>query len=285
MHLSPCVFLFLNLEWDHTDYFCNIENLIASFVQAGRQSERVLLNLDDENLKNVKNELQNDVITFGFSPESDYRAEWMVSNGSVYPFRLFDRGTLLGEVYPSLIGRHGARNTLAAVALCLEEGIPFSDILASLASFRPPSRRLEPIGTVGGHTVYYDYAHHPTEIAATIEAICGLHQEAPTVLFCPHTYTRTRDLWDGFVHSLRLARRALIAPIFAAREPPIAHVDAVGLAAAVGGGACAVDSPEALFSALGDREPLILMGAGDLSAFLEAVRRRAARENDAQKPC
>ena len=271
LHLSPSVFLFLNLELDHTDCFENIEKLIASFVKAGEQAHRVILNFDDENLKKVKNNLQNDAITFGFSAECDYRAEWCREGGCLYPFLLYHHGVLIGEVHPSLMGMHGARNTLAAVVAAMEEGVSFADACACLSRFRGIARRLEHIGVFGGHDVYYDYAHHPTEIEASIRAIAQRHHALPTVVFAPHTYTRTRDLWAGFVNSLSLARRALIAPIFAARESPLPDVTSERLAREIGRGAHAVESAEELVKSLGAREPIVLMGAGDLSPFLQAV--------------
>ncbi len=275
LHLFPSVFLFLNLELDHTDCFDSIENLVDSFAKAGKQADRVILNLDDKNLEKVNKRLQNKAISFGFEGEYDYRAEWICEKNGIYPFRLFHRGTLLGEVHPRLVGRHGARNTLAAVALCLEEGMRFDSILSYLSSFEGIARRLEHVCALGEHPIYYDYAHHPTEIAASIRAIAEKHREVPTVLFCPHTYTRTRDLWDGFVMALGEARRALIAPIFAAREAPLPGISAEHLAHAIGHGAEAIFTPDQLFLALGEREPLILMGAGDLGEFLNAVREHA----------
>lgn len=275
LHLSPSVFLFLNLELDHTDYFESVEKLVDSFARAGNQSAKVILNLDDINLKKVNKRLQNKVISFGFEGQYDYRAEWLCDQNGIYPFRLFHQDTLLGEVHPTLIGRHGARNTLAAAVLCLEEGMCFESIVCYLSSFRGVARRLEHVCTLGEHVVYYDYAHHPTEILASIRAIAQRHREPPTVLFCPHTYTRTRDLWDGFVTALSEARRAMIAPIYAAREAPLPGISAEHLAHDIGHGAEAVFTPNQLFSVLGEREPLILMGAGDVSMFLRAVQERA----------
>jgi UDP-N-acetylmuramate--alanine ligase len=119
---------------------------------------------------------------------------------------------------------------------------------------------------MAGYPVIYDYAHHPTEIAAGINAVRAMGNERVTVVFCPHTYSRTASLWDDFVRSLRLADRVILLDIFAAREAPVFGIDSRRLAAAIGENASYVESDaRAIELALATPQgAIVLMGAGNL---------------------
>lgn len=271
-YLTPSEYLYLNLELDHTDCYENIGKLQEAFVDAADGVSRIFLNADDKNLEYVKNSLQNEVVTFGENEASDYRAVFLPSKCGVHPFALFYRDKPPLFVAPALSGIHGARNTLAALAVALEEGVDPSVALLAIATFTGIERRMEYLGRLGSHPVYYDYAHHPTEIRATVDTLCERYGTAPTAVFAPHTYTRTRDLWDGFVSSLRRCRRALLLPIFPAREPPIDGITSEALARAIGETGALLHHPGELSSYLGEDEPLVLLGAGDLRRVLDALR-------------
>ena len=170
-----------------------------------------------------------------------------------------------------LVGEFNLANAALAIATASAHGIDPKAAAEALESFRGVKRRCEPLGSYGGRTVYYDYAHHPTEIRAVINALRAC-SGALTVIFTPHTYTRTRDLWDGFISALSLADFVIITDIFAAREAPIDNVTSKRLAEAIGDRAFYSDIPG--ISAILSRYTygnIVVMGAGENTEILSLL--------------
>ncbi len=273
LRFSPTVAIALNLELDHTDYFKNIEALRTSFASAlSRASKFALINLDDENLARIKGDIKTRTVSFGTSEEADYVYRITAFLDTGYRFSISRHGMVLGEFVINLIGVHNVANAAAAAVCALEYGLAVEAVRDGLFSFRGIHRRLELIGKRWGREIYYDYAHHPTEIAASLNAL-RLHTGGEvTVVFRPHTYSRTAALFDGFRRALSLADSVILTEIYPAREEPVVGVSSARLAEAIG--------PSAIFLPDTDVVPyidsrtqgaVVLMGAGDLDEIKAAL--------------
>ena len=269
----PNVAVLLNLELDHTDYFSDVEMLADSFHRFAASARRVIYNADDPRLATIATSLGERAVGFGSSPSAEYRFE-ITERRSTMRFVVIRRGTNIGEFALSLLGDFNVYNALAAIAVACELGISSTDLVAPLADFRGIPRRLENIGTLCGIPVIYDYAHHPTEISAGIRALRESGASHITVVFRPHTYSRTAALWDDFVDALSLADRVILTDVYAARESAIEGIDSARLAAAIGEQASYAESAERALELLRMEctDRIILMGAGDLSEIKNKIK-------------
>ena len=263
LSFSPSLAVFLCIELDHTDYFENIERLSESFLNAMKRAEKILVNADDKRLLSLALRSGQSFVTFGKSRAAEYRFEHISSEGGVLVFKLFARGREAREVRLNMSGDFNILNAVAALSAAMEEGIEPECAIASIEKFTGIERRLEFVGEYDGRRVYYDYAHHPTEIRESVRAIRERSGGKVTVVFRPHTYSRTAGLWDGFVSSLSTADYTLLLDIDAVREENIFDVSSERLAREIGAVYCPFVSevPEFLKSTEGD---IILMGAGEL---------------------
>ena len=265
----PTVALLLNLELDHTDYFKDISALERSFSRFAASAERVIYNADDPILAGICR--ADSHIGFGRGEESDYRCR-PLGQGR---FCVYRRGELLGEAMLSILGDFNIMNATAASAVSLELGVPFEEIRSALADYRGIPRRLQRLGTLCGREVFYDYAHHPTEISAGIDALRAHCGGEITVAFRPHTYSRTASLISDFATALGRADRVILLDIFAARESPIEGVSSRALADLIGERAIYAES-QTLAADILLREKtgaIVLMGAGDLSQIKEIIEK------------
>ncbi|MBR2931109.1 MAG: UDP-N-acetylmuramate--L-alanine ligase [Clostridia bacterium] len=270
LHFSPTCAIITSIDLDHTDCYSSREELYSAFLASVRGAKQVILPGDDPELYGVLDALGERAITFGRG------------GGEHYCYHVVDsslRGTLFTvktpctslELWLATPGEHNVRNATAVLAAADTLGIPHSYIRTALAAFSGIGRRLEPIARGKGITLYYDYAHHPKEIEATLRTLGELYGRV-AVVFTPHTYTRTRDLFDGFATSLALAEKAFIADIFPAREEPIPGVDSRRLAAAIPY-ASYVGSPDDVIGKLGNFSgALVLMGAGEFEGALDVFK-------------
>ena len=219
--LHPEIAVVTSVEHDHPDCFPTPEDFRAAFVQFASQVWRTLIVCaDDPAAAALPSKAQR--LSYGLAPGADWRAEEIRPNGvGGCDFLVLERGRVLGLARTRLPGEHNVRNTLAALAVAQECGVPFATSRQALTGFRGASRRSEVIGEAGGVVVVDDYAHHPTEIRATLS---GLRQRYPGrrlwAVFQPHTFSRLRALLDDFAASFADADHVRITDIFAARELP-----------------------------------------------------------------
>ena len=262
LSFHPSIGVFLNLELDHTDYFKDIEAISDSFLRAMKNCERLVVNADDERLFDLAKRSCVPIVTYGTGPFCDYRYEIIEKGTHTLKLKLYERGRELGEVSLPMLGSFNAANATAAIAVALESFIDFTKARDSLSAFTGIERRLEYIGEYKGRKIYYDYAHHPTEIKASIAAIKDTGSGV-TVIFRPHTYSRTEGLWSEFVSALRGADFVLLLEIDGVREEKGEKVSSRDLAKCVGGVFCegGEEVIESLDSTEGD---IILMGAADV---------------------
>ena len=268
LSFSPSVGVFLKLELDHTDYFKDIEAISESFLSAMKRCEMIVVNADDERLISLAKRSGIEFKSYGIASSASYRYEIISDKARNMRFRLYKGREAVGEGRLPMLGSFNISNAVAAISLSMECGIDFSEAAGSLSSFFGIGRRLEVIGEYSGRKIYYDYAHHPTEIRASIRAVRSAGEGEVTLVFRPHTYSRTAGLWDEFKSALSEADRAIILDVDPVREKESHGVKAERLASECGGVYCGDVSKilSLLDSSEGD---IILMGAADL----EAVRK------------
>ncbi|MBQ2875582.1 MAG: UDP-N-acetylmuramate--L-alanine ligase [Clostridia bacterium] len=262
---SPTVAIALNLELDHTDYFHDIKAMRSSYVKAlSKASTFVLLNLDDEHLSEIMHDIHARVITFGQGERADWRYHITAFLDDGMEFTLYHHGAKVVKIKLSVPGVHNVTDAAAAAAAALEMGAGVQIVKEAIESFRGVPRRLELVGNHHGRPVYYDYAHHPTEIIAGINALKPIARDFITVVFKPHTFSRTMALWSEFSAALSLADHIVLTDIYPAREKPITGVNSRRLAADIGERAYYAADHE-VCSVIDEHTQgaIIVMGAGD----------------------
>ena len=226
LQLRPWVEIILNIDSDHLDYFKDIDHIARSFNEfAGKVPNDGLVVAYDANpfVKSIIDKLDCRVVTFGFNETSDFYPKNIAFDreGKV-SYDMYRRGEFLSHMQLNVPGEHNVANSLAAAAACLELGVPFEVIKSTLEQFSGTQRRFDLVGkTPEGITVIDDYAHHPTEIKATLAAAQNLPHRKVWCLFQPHTYTRVMALFDQFADAFDDADVVMLAEIYAAREKNI----------------------------------------------------------------
>jgi UDP-N-acetylmuramate--alanine ligase len=228
--LAPVIAVLTNLDRDHLDTYGTLEAIRDAFVIFANRVPffgRVILCLDDPNIQAILPRLAGRrIVTYGFSPQAELSAVDVEPHGWGMRFgvRSVQRG-LLGQVELPMPGRHNVLNALAAVGVGLSLRLGFEEIAAALATFEGVHRRFEHVGSWRGAAVVDDYAHHPTEVSATLDAV---RQAFPRgrihVVFQPHLFSRTQDQAEAFGRSLLGADRAVVTDVYPSRESPIPGV-------------------------------------------------------------
>lgn len=270
---NPTIAVALNLEMDHVDYYKDEKSLKSSFISAlSKATDFVLLNEDDENLFRIKKKITSRLITFGASEASDYSYSIISFANVGYTFSLKRRGRALGVFKIPLLGAFNVVNAAAAAIVALECGISPAVIAEALKNFGGIKRRLEQVGTHQGRAVIYDYAHHPTEMRASINTVKMAYPGDVTVVFKPHTFSRTLYFWREMMSALELADYVVLTDVYPARENPIPGVTSENLAKAMGNRAIYATDLEAVSAVdLHTYGTIIVMGAGDLEEIKERL--------------
>ncbi len=220
LNLAVDTAVILNVDEDHLDYFKNLDNIIKSFRKfCENTTKTIIINGDDENsMKAVGGIEGKKIITFGFDMKNDYFAKNIVLNGLVTEFDAYRDGECLGRVTLNVAGRHNVLNALAAIAAAESVDVPFGDIKNALFNFRGAGRRFEKYGEVNGITVVDDYAHHPAEIAVTLNSAMKLGYNKVWAVHQPFTFSRTALLLEDFAEALSIADKVVLAAIMGGRE-------------------------------------------------------------------
>lgn len=218
----PTMEVILNIEADHLDFFKDIKDIRHSFrlfAEKLSQNGSLIINNDIENREEITKGLPCRVITFGKKTGSNYQAEAMrFDQLARVAYDLKVDGNVIDTITLGVPGEHNVYNSLAAAAVCTELGISMELIKKGLKRFTGTNRRFEKKGELSGVTIIDDYAHHPQEIRATLEAAKHYPHQKLWVTFQPHTYTRTKAFLDEFADALSLADEVILADIYAARE-------------------------------------------------------------------
>ena len=214
----------LNIEQDHLDYYGDIEEINSAFRAFALGSDPdgvIVVNGEDENIRQIVEDIQThrQVETFGFAETNDYSAQNIELVDGTYVFDVLYKGKWLGSPRLSLPGRHNILNALAVTAAAINAGVYADKVMEFLGQFTGVERRLTLKADIDGKRIIDDYAHHPTEIRASLQAIREKYQ--PGRLFCvfqPHQYSRTRFLLDDFAESFKLADVTIVPEIYFVRD-------------------------------------------------------------------
>ena len=272
LDFNPTVAVVLNVELDHVDYFASLaqmRNSFGAFVARTGQGGVAVLNADDADTMLAAENFGGEKLTFGIENEAArVRALDIHTQNGKYAFRITVDGECLCDVALSVSGYHNIYNALASAAVCHRYGMTGEQIARGLAAFGGARRRMERRGTYRGATLYDDYAHHPTEITATLSGARSLTEGRLFCVFQSHTYSRTHALLDEFAEALRLADRVLVTDIYAARETdtkgltPAVFADRIGKIASPT--PTFAEAAEVLKRELRAGDVAIIMGAGDV---------------------
>lgn len=226
LSFRPKYSVILNVEAEHLDFFKDLDDIRRSFCLFASNTKpegALILNGEIENYRELTEGLsQQQIITYGFSPECDYYAQDITYNEKACAaFTVMYRGTERMRVSLSVPGRHNISNALSVIALSFCMNLPPETVAAGLAKFTGANRRFQYKGTVDGVTIVDDYAHHPTEIQATLNAAKNYPHRRLVVVFQPHTYSRTKAFLEDFIRVLSMADLVVLADIYSAREKNI----------------------------------------------------------------
>ena len=219
----PTTEIILNVEADHLDFFKDLDDIRHSFRKFAEKLPEdglLVINSDIPHYEYFTEGIRcKNVVTFGHGKGADYTANFISYDKFACPtYTLFERGAEAGSITLGVTGEHNIYNSLSAIAVCRALGVGLPAITRALRRFTGTDRRFQKKGTVNGFTIIDDYAHHPQEIAATIEAAKKYPHRKLWVVFQPHTYSRTLKLLDDFAGALSQADEIILAEIYAARE-------------------------------------------------------------------
>jgi UDP-N-acetylmuramate--alanine ligase len=294
LHLQPMISIVTNVDADHLGThggdFARLKHSFVEFLHNLPFYGLAVVCDDDANARELIGQIGRPYVTYGFDESADIRAVNLVRTG---PRSTFDvlrpRASAPLRITLNLPGRHNVLNALAAIAVATELEIEDAAIQRALAGFQGIDRRLQVTGEVetalGRVTVIDDYGHHPTEVAATVEAVRqGWPDRRVVLVFQPHRYTRTRDLLDEFAHVLAAADTLFVTEVYAAGEEPIRDADGKALCRAIRSRGRVEpvllkgleELPEAIAAVMHDGDVILMMGAGSISAAAHELPQRLA---------
>ena len=222
LKFNPRIELILNVEEDHMDFFKDIDDIRNSFklfTEKLPDDGLLIINGEIPDVHFFTKDLKCRSVLYGLTPDCDYYASNVSFNEFAQPsFDLIINGKRTGHFQLSVTGEHNVSNALASAAAAIELGISIDDIKKGLLDYKGTDRRFEKKGELGGVTIIDDYAHHPTEIRATLAAASKYPHKKLWCVFQPHTYTRTKAFLDDFAEALSMADAVVLADIYAARE-------------------------------------------------------------------
>ena len=275
LHFHPRYSIILDIEAEHLDFFKDINDIRHSFHLFAKNTisdGAIIMNGQIERPEEITEGLSQEVITYGLDPSFTYYAKDITYNEKACGrFSVYKNGEKLGKVALSVPGEHNVYNSLAAIAVTEKMGISLEDIIHGLSIFGGAKRRFELKGKVNGITVIDDYAHHPTEIEATLHAAKNYPHGRLICVFQPHTYSRTKAFLKDFAKALSLADIVVLADIYAAREKNTIGISSTAILDELK----AIGTESYYFPSFGEIEDfllencvnndlLITMGAGDI---------------------
>lgn len=271
LNFFPTLAIVLNVEADHLDYFKDLADIQKSFHKfASLATFGVVANGDDPHTVQAMEGI--DYVSFGLGEGNRIHA------ANMHPdWRHFDvicDGKYYCHLDMGVLGRHNAMNALAASAAAWMMGIPGETVSRGIQSFHGAGRRMEFKGKFNGADVYDDYAHHPDELRATLEAVRSMGYKRVVLAFQPHTYSRTKALFDDFVRELKKADVVVLAEIYAARERNTIGISSAQLAEQIPGAVYCETLPDVtayLRENVREGDIVVTMGAGDIFRAGEAL--------------
>ena len=275
LNFFPTLSVILNIEADHLDYFKDLADIQKSFRKfAQLSSGGILANGDDPHVLEALKGL--DYVSFGLNPNNRVHGE------NIHPdwrhLDVYCDGVFYTHLDLNVLGRHNALNAIGAAGAAWMLGIPGEAVTRGLAAFSGAERRMQYKGAYRGADIYDDYAHHPDELAATIDAVATMHYDRVILAFQPHTYTRTKALFSDFIRQLKRVDKVVLAEIYAARERNTVGISSKDLADQIPGAVYCETLPEVtsyLGSVARKGDVILTVGAGDIYRAGEALLKDA----------
>ncbi len=281
LSLTPTIAVLTTLETDHLDCYRDLEDIKGAFLQFAEKVPFygfVVLCLDEPALQDIMPQIsRKKIITYGINPQADLQAVDIVARGNTSTFTVMREYAEMGLVTLQVPGIHNVQNALAAIAVGLQLGVPFNEVKEGLECFTGVYRRWELKADVHGISIYDDYAHHPTEIKATLQGVKAGWRRRVVCVFQPHLYSRTRDFAEEFGRSFFNADVLIVTDVYPAREEPIQGVSGMMITETahrfghkeVHYVPNKAKVPEFLLSIVRHDDIVITMGAGDIWKYGE----------------
>jgi len=285
LRLAPVIAVVTNIEAEHLDHYGSERALFDAFAEFAAGIPfwgLAVLCLDHPGVQTLLPRIGRRVTTYGFQAQADLRATQAQASHWGMQFHVKRGDERVGPVELPIPGVHNVQNALAALAVAVELEIPLARAAESLATFPGVERRFETKGSVGAIRVVDDYGHHPTEIRATLAAARAIHAGRIVVVFQPHRYTRTRDLFDDFAAAFHDADVVVMTEIYAAGEPKLPGVESASLVEAIAArGHRSIRLvpdlervPDELVPSLQEGDLVITLGAGSVNGLGAELLRR-----------
>jgi UDP-N-acetylmuramate--alanine ligase len=228
LSITPTIAVLTTLETDHLDCYRDLEDIKGAFIQFANKVPFygfIVLCLDEPALQDIMPQIsKKKLLTYGLTPQADIQAIEIHHKENTSTFTVTRGFDDLGQITLQIPGKHNIQNALAAIAVGLQLGVPFSKVKAGIEKFTGVYRRWEKKGEVNGIAVYDDYAHHPTECRATLSGVKSGWRRRVVCVFKPHLYSRTRDFYEEFGKAFLLADVLVLTDVYPAREEPIQGV-------------------------------------------------------------
>ena len=225
MQLFPTIAVINNVEPEHLDIYRDFDDIKDTFAEFANKVPfygLVVVGIDDAGSREIIGRINKQIVTFGILDEAEYSAQNIKTDSGKITADVYESGSLLGNISLNIPGLHNLKNALGAIAVARKMNISFDLIQSSLNEFNGVYRRFDVKGEFGGVLVVDDYAHHPTEIKATLSAARnGWSERRIVAAFQPHTFTRTQALWKEFAESFNDADTVIVTEIYPSREKPI----------------------------------------------------------------
>jgi len=277
LNFDPDWLVVTNIEADHLDYFGTFDKVVElfeTFLNKIRPGGKAIVYGDHPHIKNLIPNLNKKLITYGASPANDFYYSDFKQKDFGSTFNVYKQGQKLGRLALNVPGEHNALNSLAALILGAEAGLSFGQIKKALSTFSGVKRRFQLIGKTRQASIYDDYAHHPTEVAATLKAVAAEKSGRLVCVFQPHRYSRTSFLADEFGLSFSQADLVIVTDVYSAGETPLPGVSGKLIADAILGHEGQKnlaylprlsDVVSFLEKEISAGDTVITMGAGDIS--------------------
>ncbi|HNX14696.1 MAG TPA: UDP-N-acetylmuramate--L-alanine ligase [Oscillospiraceae bacterium] len=268
LNIYPAYSLILNVDEDHLEYFKNLDNIIKSFAQFANQTKKmVIANGDDKNTLKAVEFCKTDVVLFGTTAGCRYQAKNIIENGPYFSYEFDIDGVTAGNIELKIPGKHNVMNSLGVLAAADQCGVELQAAIQAVNEFHGAGRRFEMIGKFNGFTLADDYAHNPTELAATINAAKLTGHKRIIAVFQPVTFSRTKLMLDGLADSLNMADQTILLPIMGAREINTYGISSSDLAVKIKNCVLADDFESAAKAIKENAEPddlVMTFGCGDV---------------------
>jgi len=271
---NPDYAIMTNIDFDHPDYFANVEDVFSAFQEMAWQVKKGIIACgDDGHLQKIQAKVP--VLFYGFGDDNDYQARNIVKSTDGTSFEVFVRNTYFDRFTIPTFGDHNVLNSLAVIAMCDYEGIDIKIIKEQLLTFSGVKRRFSE-KQIGSQIIIDDYAHHPTEIKATIDAANQKYPDREIVaVFQPHTFSRTQTFLSDFADSLNLADKVYLCDIFGSARENHGKLSIADLQAKIPGAELLAEEDTSMLKQH-ENSVIIFMGAGDIQKFQEAYEQELA---------